>query len=67
MCLRAQDIDNNGGVGRVRRSRVLSDDDRGVGRGRGIDNTSEGSETMTEAAGARQRSESKKTTISHDQ
>ena len=55
MCLRYQGIDdNNGGVVRVRQARGISDDDRGVGRGRGIHNTSEVSEKTTEAAGDRQ-------------
>ena len=51
MCLQAQGIDeDNGGVGRLRLARRLSDDDRSVGRGRVIDNASEGSETTAEAA-----------------
>ena len=58
MRLRDQGIDNDdGGVGRVRWARRLSNDDGGVGRGRGIYDASEGSETTTEAAGARQRSQ----------
>ena len=51
MCLWAHGIDDNGGVGRVRRFRRLSNDDGGVGRGRGICDVSEGLETTTEAAG----------------
>ena len=54
MCLRAEGIDNNnGGVIRVRRSKGLNGNDGGVGRGQGIRDASEGSETTTEAAGAR--------------
>ena len=55
MCLQDQgnDDDNIGSVGRVRRSRELSDDNRGVGRGHRIDDVSEGSETTTEAEGGR--------------
>ena len=50
MCLRAYGIDDDGGgVGRVRWARRLSDNNRGVGRGRGIDDVSERSETRTEA------------------
>ena len=41
MCLQAQGIDNN--------------DNRGVGRGRGIRNAPDESETMTEAAGSRRQ------------
>ena len=52
--LRAQGIDDdNGGVGRVRRSRGIRNDIRGIGRGRGIYDASEGLETTKEAAGAR--------------
>ena len=58
MCLRDQGIDNNrGGVGRVRLAHGLSNDNRGVDRGRGIDDASKGLETTTEAAGARQRAQ----------
>ena len=57
MCLRAQGIDDNGEVGIVRQDRRLSNDDGGVGRGRGILNASEGSETMTKAARSRQRAQ----------
>ena len=54
--LRAQVIDNNdGGVGRVRRSCGLSDDDRGVRRGQGICDAPKVSETTKEAAVARRR------------
>ena len=53
MCLWAQGIDDNdGGIGGGRRAQGISNDDGGVGGGQGIDNTSEGSETTTEAAGA---------------
>ena len=56
MCLRVEGIGNDvGGVDRVRRATGLSDDDRGVGRGRGICNMNEGSETTAEAAGYRRR------------
>ena len=56
MCLQAQGIyDNAGVVNRVRQSRRLSDDNGGVGRGQGIDNVSEESETTIEAAGARRQ------------
>ena len=51
MYLQFQVIDDNGsGVGRLRRARGISNDDRIVGRGRGIYDASEGLETMTEAA-----------------
>ena len=54
VCLRTQEIgDDYGGVDRVRRTRGLGNNDRDVGRGRGINDASEGLETMTEAAGAR--------------
>ena len=50
MCLRDQGIDDNDGVvARVRRSCGLNDYSGGVGKGRGIDDASEGFETMTEA------------------
>ena len=52
VCVQAQGIDNDGGVGRERRARGLSNNNRGIGRGQGIDKFSEGSETTTEAAGA---------------
>ena len=52
MCLRAQGIDgNDGSVGRVIGASVISNDDRGFGRGRGIHDAPEGSETTTEVAG----------------
>ena len=58
MCLRDQCIDDDdGGVGRVRRSRGLSNDDRGIRIGRGIRDASKGLETTTEAAGASQRTQ----------
>ena len=48
-------MDNNdGGVGRVRRAHGISNDNRGINRGRGIDDAYKGLETTTEAAGARQ-------------
>ena len=51
MCLRDQGIDdNNGAVYIVRQSRGLSNDNGGVGRGRGIDDTSKGSDTTTDVA-----------------
>ena len=54
MCLQDQVIDdNNGGVSRVSWARRLSDNDGGVGRGQGICDAYKGSETTTEAAGAR--------------
>ena len=59
MCLQAQCIDDGGGGGgRLIRARGISDDNRGVGRGQGIDNASELLETTTEVArilGQRQR------------
>ena len=56
MCLRALTIDNgNGGISRVRRARGLSNDDKGVSRGQGIYDASEGSETTTEVEGARRQ------------
>ena len=58
MCLRAQGIDDKDGcVIRLRRAHGISNDSGGVGRGRGIHDASEGSETTTEAAGARQRAQ----------
>ena len=47
--------DNNGDVGRVRRSQWLSDNDGGVGWGQRIRHASKGPETTTEATGDRQR------------
>ena len=56
MCLQANRIDDDdGSIGRVRRAKGLSNENGGAGRGRGIRNMSEGSETKTEAAGDRQR------------
>ena len=56
MCLWDQGIvDDNGNIGRLRQARRTSDNDRGVGRGRGIEDAYEGSETMTEALGGRRR------------
>ena len=43
VCLGDQGIDNGGGIRRVRQARGLSNDDRCVGGGRGIDNAYEGS------------------------
>ena len=58
MCLGAENIDDTkGGVGIVRWAKGLSDYNRGVGRGQGIRDASEGSETTTEAAGDRQWSQ----------
>ena len=51
VCLWDQVIDDNGnGIGRVRRSRRLSNNGGGVDRGQVIYNASEGSYTTTEAA-----------------
>ena len=56
VCLWAQVIyDDNGVVGRGRQARGLSDNNRGVGKGLGIDDASEVSETTMEAAGAQQQ------------
>ena len=56
MYLRAKGIDNSGiGIGRGRQARGLSDDDGCVRGGQVIYDTSEGSETTTEAEGYRQR------------
>ena len=50
---RDQDVDNNYiGFDRIIWDCRLINNDRGVGRGLGIDDMSEGSETMTEAARA---------------
>ena len=58
MCIRAQGIDNNnGGVGKVRWACVISDNDGGFIRGRGIHNAPKGLETTTEAAGDRRRAQ----------
>ena len=57
MFLRAEGIDKNGGVRRVRRAKGISDNDGGVGRGRGIHDASEVFETMMEVTGARQRAQ----------
>ena len=54
VCLRDQGIEeNDGGIGRVRWARGLSDGNGGVVRGREIYDVSKGSDTTTEAAGAR--------------
>ena len=51
VCLQAQVIDDDvGGVGRGRQARGLSNDNQGIGGGRGINNVSEWSETTTEVA-----------------
>ena len=51
MCLQDKVIDdNNGVVGRVIRTRGLSDYNGGVDRGQGIDDVSEGLEITTEAS-----------------
>ena len=55
MCLQAESIDDYGSVGIVRRSKGISDNDRGVVRGQGIRDASEGLETTTEASGAIQQ------------
>ena len=59
MCLQAQVIDDNdGGISGRRRALGLNENDGGVGRGQGIDDTSEVSETTKEATriwGRRQR------------
>ena len=56
MCLRDQGIDNNdGGVGIVRRACGPRYDNEGVDIGRRVRNTSERSETKTEATGAIQQ------------
>ena len=58
VCLRAEVIENDdGGVGRVRQAKGLSDNDVGIRRRRGIRDASEGSETMAEAAGDRRRAQ----------
>ena len=58
MCLRAEGIDkNNSGARRGIRAIGISNDGEGVGRGREIYDASEGSETTTEAAGARRRTQ----------
>ena len=54
VCLWDQGIDkDNYGVGRVRQSCRLSDDNGGIFRGQGIYNASEESETTTETERAR--------------
>ena len=56
VCLQDQGIDNNDrGFGRECRACGLSDDDIGVGRERRIHDAPVGSETTTEAEGARQQ------------
>ena len=56
MCLRSQGIDDdNGDVDGGIWSQVLRNNDGGVGGGREIHDTSEGSETMPEAEGDQRR------------
>ena len=56
MRLRAKGIENdNGSVGKVIWASVLSGNDEGVGRGRGIRDASKVLEAMREAAGARRQ------------
>ena len=56
MCLQAQVIDDDdGGLSGGIRDQGLSDNNGGVGGGRGIYDASELLETTAEAAGARQR------------
>ena len=56
MRLQYQGIDGGGGgVGRLIQARGISDNDEGVGRGRGIYYASEGLETTPEAAGDKRR------------
>ena len=51
VCLQYQGTDeNDGAVDRVRHAHGLSDDDGGVGRGRGLEDASKGWETTTEAS-----------------
>ena len=56
VCLRSQVIDDKDGeVGGRRRAWEISDKNRGVVGGQGIDDTSEGSKTTTEASGVNDR------------
>ena len=56
LCLQAQGTDNDVGiVGRVGQTHGLSNNDKGIRRGRGIDDAPEGSDKTTEAAGVRRR------------
>ena len=56
LCLWEKGIDNdNNVIGGGRPAQGPSDDNGDVGRGQGIDNTSEGSEKTMEAAGARRQ------------
>ena len=55
--------DNDGGAGILRRSRRLSNDYGGFGKIRGINIASKGSDSTTEAAGARRRAKKYMTTI----
>ena len=57
MCLRSQVIgDDSGSVGGGRRDRGFSNENGGFGRGRGIDDASDGLETTAEVAGFQQKS-----------
>ena len=68
MCLRDQVVDNDGGVVILIQACVLSNNDGGVGRGGGISDVSEGSETTTKAVGRDDRTkESMKTTEASDE
>ena len=56
MCLRAEGIhDNGGGVGRARRDKGLSNNDRSIDRGQEIRDASAGSDTTIKAKGDRRR------------
>ena len=56
MCLRSQGIDDDDGVvERVRQAHGLINNNGGVGRGRGIDNASDGLETTAEASRIQKR------------
>ena len=58
MCLQAEGIDeNNGGVRRLRRAKGLRYNNGGVGRGQGIHDASEESETTADVAGDRRRTQ----------
>ena len=58
VCLQARGIDDdNCVVGRVRRAHGLSNDNRGVGGRRGIDNASNGLKKTAKAVAARQRAQ----------
>ena len=58
MYLRADSMDGDGGgAGRVRQAKGLINNDKGLGRGRGIRDAFKGLETMTEAVGDRQEAQ----------